>query len=182
MKFLEKDLEEIIFKTDADFLNERGLHLYGEKKRQLKIGGYGVSDLIVFKKPYYHTGFKRHMKGTITVLELKQDKIGVSTFFQALRYAKGIKHYFDMCRPLLSDCFNYKIVLIGKSVDLHSSFVYLTDFFNNDLSDTDLDDYSKTSVELYQYEYEIDGLHFIELSSYIDINHGFDKVKTKSNL
>lgn len=180
MKFLEKDLEEIIYKADADVIYDRGLYSYGIKKRQLKIGGYGVSDLIVFEKPYYHTGFKRHMKGTITVLELKQDKIGVSTFFQALRYAKGIKHYIDKCRPTLTDAFNYRIVLIGKNVDFHSSFVFLTDFFNVDLSDTDLDDYSKTNVELYQYEYRIDGLHFVELGSFIDTNHGFDK--TKSNL
>ena len=47
MKFLEKDLEEIIFETSNKELNERGLFVYGKKYRQLRIGNYGVADLVV---------------------------------------------------------------------------------------------------------------------------------------
>ena len=53
MNFLEKDLEEIIYNTDKEMLTERGLpyHPFETFKRQLKIGNYGIADLVSFKKP-----------------------------------------------------------------------------------------------------------------------------------
>lgn len=44
--FLEKTLEDIIFETSNDDLKERGLWICGNKKRQVKIGNYGIADLI----------------------------------------------------------------------------------------------------------------------------------------
>ena len=46
MSFLEKDLEDIIFETDNDLLFEHGLFIDGQKKRQVRIGNYGIADLI----------------------------------------------------------------------------------------------------------------------------------------
>ena len=70
MKFFEKDLEEIIYLSDKDKLSDRGLYLNGKLKRQLRIGNYGVADLIEYKRPYYHPYEKCFMKGTINILEL----------------------------------------------------------------------------------------------------------------
>ena len=50
MKFLEKDLEEIIwdaYKNDKlSLINNRGLFINGLIKRQLRIGNYGIADLV----------------------------------------------------------------------------------------------------------------------------------------
>ncbi len=44
MKFLEKDLEQIIFESGMDSLNERGLYIRGKRLRQVRIGNYGIAD------------------------------------------------------------------------------------------------------------------------------------------
>jgi len=178
MDFLEKDLEEIIYLSDKDALSDKGLYLKGVLKRQLKIGNYGIADLVNIYKPYYSRSVKIdneyhvvHNKGIIEVIELKKDKIGVSTFFQALNYVKGIKSYLEMrgC----SDLFNFKIVLIGKSVDLSSSFCYLSDLFDVHVEDSYIEQKCVTAVELYTYSYDLDGIKFKEIHGYNLTNKGF---------
>ena len=53
MKFLEKDLEQIIFESGRDSLRERGLSISGKLLRQLRIGNYGIADLVEFVRPQY---------------------------------------------------------------------------------------------------------------------------------
>lgn len=173
MRFLEKDLEEIIYSARKDTLSERGLSISGTLKRQLRLGNYGVADLVEFERPYFNNYHKRHMKGVITVYELKQEKIGVSTFFQALNYVAGIRHWIEKNKPLLIDSFNYKIVLIGNSFDSSSSFIYLSDIFDNEVQDICTEDEVKTSVRLLKYEYDVDGISFTELTGYKLSNPGF---------
>ena len=169
MEFLEKDLEEIIYLSDKDKLYDRGLYLKGTLKRQLKIGNYGIADLIEIRKPYYHN--KRHHKGVINILELKKDKIGVSTFFQALNYLQGIRIYLEQRR--LDHLFNYQITLIGKEADVYSSFVYLPDIFCDDIMDRDIEEHEKVAIELYTYKYGIEGLELKHISGYELQNKGF---------
>jgi len=90
MKFLEKDLEQIIYEADNDSLNEKGLLVTGKCYRQLRIGNYGVADLVYVDMPKYCKSARMHMNGKITIVELKKDKVSVSSFFQALNYVKGI--------------------------------------------------------------------------------------------
>ena len=87
MKFLEKDLEDIIWESDNIKLRKRGLSINGIKKRQLKIGNYGIADLVTCYKSIndFNNGL------IVTVYELKKEKAGISAFLQALRYCKGIK-------------------------------------------------------------------------------------------
>ncbi len=40
MKFLEKDLEQIIYSADKELLAQRGLEINGTLIRQLRIGNY----------------------------------------------------------------------------------------------------------------------------------------------
>jgi hypothetical protein len=169
MEFLEKDLEEIIYLSDKDKLQERGLYLTGKLKRQLRIGNYGIADLIEIKKPYYHN--KRFYKGCINIIELKKDKIGVSTFFQALNYLQGVKTYLEDRK--LGDLFNYKITLIGKGADTNSSFVFLGDIFNNEINDCDIIEHHKTKVELFTYKYGVEGVEFTQMFDYNLKNKGF---------
>lgn len=171
MNFFEKDLEEIIYLSDKDKLSDRGLNLHGNLKRQLKIGNYGIADLIEIQKPYYDGYFKQKYKGVINIIELKKDKIGVSTFFQAINYLKGIKTYLEDKDKL--HLFNFKITLIGKEVDLNSSFCFLGDLFSSDLGGTELYNDHKIQVELYKYSYGLEGLEFKEIYNYNLTNKGF---------
>lgn len=179
MDFLEKDLEQIIYESDKDKLSERGLHLYGKLLRQVRIGNYGIADLICVNRPSHlkacGTAFDQnksvHFKGTIDVIELKKDRISPSTFFQVLNYVKGIQDYLK--HRNLSHLYNYNITMIGRDVDLNSSFSYLGDIFYNDFWMTDLISEPLININLYTYSYNVDGLLFKEISGYSLIDKGF---------
>lgn len=166
MKFLEVDLEEIIYNTNNDILVDRGLDIYGHKKRQLRIGNYGVADIVTIERP---VKFPNELvrKGKITVYELKKDKISVSAFFQALGYLRGITRYLELREFDLLN-FDLEICLIGKKVDADSSICYLGDLFENyTIQET------TTKISLYEYGYDIDGLSFNTVSGYKLANEGF---------
>lgn len=173
MNFLEKDLEEIIFTADRKSLQNKGLYI-GEKdklKRQLKVGNYGIADLVSYQKPYYNPFLKRTFKGKITVFELKKDKISMSSFLQAMSYLKGIRSFLE--KRGLDNSYNYSIKLVGKEIDLISSFCYLPDFINADCYETDIDLTSVFNVEFYLYKYDINGISFNEVSGYSLTAEGF---------
>ena len=167
MKFLEKDLEEIIFNSSREKLSERGLDLKGVIKRQLKIGKYGVSDLVTFDRVrhlnYYSNPVNRGFIPVynhyldITVYELKKDKISMSAFLQAVRYAKGIKRF------LVKRGFEFEIRLnihlIGKTIDNKSDFIYLSELFDSVLFST--------------YDYDIDGIIINDVGNYSLTKEGF---------
>ena len=164
MKFLEKDLEQIIFETNKHFLAERGLYLQGKQFRQLRIGHYGIADLVYIQRPFKHPDFKERMNGLITVLELKQDKISVSAFLQALRYAKGISRYLEKRNACLN--YDFRIVVCASELDTKSDIVYLPDFFKNPCVERFENDVPITYVEFFTYDMKIDGLHFKEEYGY----------------
>lgn len=177
MNFLEKNLEDIIYETDNKLLRDRGLPIEGKKVRQLKIGNYGVSDIITFKKPDYIPNKYRDLfedelfiRPEITIYELKKDQIDRSTFFQALRYMKGVKTYIER-RGLFDRSFYdtysetslheplYKIFLIGKSIDTRDDFCFLPSLYEH--------------IQLYTYEYNFDGVKFVNNDNYNLVDSGF---------
>ena len=107
MKFLEKDLESIIFETDNDKLQEIGFNIEGKKFRQLRIGNYGISDIITVSR----YGQNLH----IEIIELKKDVINTDTLIQSLRYLAGIKNFLKR-RKFTNNVF-YTIKLCGKSIN-----------------------------------------------------------------
>jgi hypothetical protein len=151
MTFLEKDLEQIIFETDHDDLYDSGLPVYGKVKRQLRIGNYGVADLVTFSREGQDVL-------RITIYELKQNEVGVSTFGQAIRYAKGISQYIlNHRKKNLS--LHFEFILVGKSFQ-KGDFIYMTDFIPN--------------LRVFTYEYEFDGIYFNECYNYSLIHSGFN--------
>jgi hypothetical protein len=177
MKFLEKDLEEIIFDSDHNDLYERGLDFCTKpfiKKRQLRIGNYGVADLVFLNRPYYfednrfgqHENYKE-----ISVLELKKDTININSLLQAVRYAKGIQRYLNRYKDDHNDYY-LNIVLIGKNVN-KGDFIYLTDLVSSINSTSSNGAFGMTSIYFYTYNYEIDGLNFKCHSGYKLTNEGF---------
>jgi len=165
MKFLEKDLEEIIFNANSDLLFERGIYLTPKLKRQVKIGNYGIADLIGFKRPEYEiVNGKRLLidSGRIQIIELKNDKINISAFLQAINYLKGVKSYLRK-RNIHTYNYIFEIVLIAKNIDKESSFIYLTDLVQSD----------NFEISYYTYNYDIDGISFKSESGYVLTNEGF---------
>lgn len=164
MKFLEKDLEQIIFEADPKCL--KFFNNCKHKKRQLIIPNYGIADLVLFEKIYdYHTDFINEKIDfsdvgiKITVCELKKDKIGISAFLQAIKYCKGIQDYL-ISRNFYS--FVFDIVLIGKEIDESGSLKYLPDLINTETNSSDSFsfDCSIKSIDFYTYSYDFDGIKF----------------------
>jgi hypothetical protein len=167
MKFLEKDLEEIIYTSGRDVLEEKGLLIEGKLKRQVRIGNYGIADLIEFKRPYY--GYNRTQKrdhfekGSITIYELKLDNISISAFLQALGYAKGIQNYLRKRNK--EHLYNINIVIIGRNIDMNSQFVYI-----QELLTIGMEGY----IEFIQYYYGVYGIEFQSKSGSYELkNEGF---------
>lgn len=160
MEFLEKDLEQIIFETPNEYLQFAGLELFGKKKRQLRIGNYGIADIVAFRRFFnYYTDFLH-----ITVCELKKDSINISTFLQAIRYVKGIDQYLKFRK--FKHKVRFSIILCGKTINLNSDLIYLADLV--DCSDNKLID-----INFYTYDYKINGLKFEKHNNYKLIDEGF---------
>lgn len=165
MNFLEKDLEDILFSTDSDILSDRGLNIYENRKRQLRVGNYGVLDMIAYE--FEKVKGCRFTSLHIQLIELKKDEVNIDTFLQAINYAKGIQSYLDK-RNLNKVLFDIQIILIGKMIDKSSSFVYITDLFGGKDSCNSIVD-----IDFYEYKYKIDGLYFEQIYGYKLINEGF---------
>lgn len=161
MKFLECDLEEIIMKTDNGKLCEKGLFIHGKKKNQLKIGNYGRLDVLTFE--YGHSDlvdgvYRKFTDNTITIYELKKDKIGISCFLQAVSYKQGVKDYL-ISRGVNTINYNIRVVLIGRELDTSGSFCYLMNHID--------------WLSVYTYDYGVDGIEFNFEHGYTLINKGF---------
>lgn len=156
MKFLEKDLEEIIFTSSKEKLSERGLDVNGKLYRQVYLGNYGTCDLLSISRDYNQRTFPEKIEPVIQfeLYELKQEKIGISAFLQAIGYMRGIISYLNKRELYLGVHFEFCITLIGKSIDTNSTFCYLTDV----LPDTILT--CRSFLNCYTYEYDIDGIRF----------------------
>jgi hypothetical protein len=175
MKFLEKDLETIIYEnlqTDKgkDLLFDKGLEIDFTRlclaKRQLYIGNYGTADIVILQSHFYYPHENEILENKcINVIELKKENINIDTLLQAVKYVKGIKTYLRNKTNYDSSEYDYNITLIGKNIDISGNWVYLFDVFE------------LINVTIYKYKYKIDGLFFEEvfLDEYNLINSGFDK-------
>lgn len=165
MTFLEKDLEQIIYESGRDLLEEKGLLIDGKLMRQVRIGNYGIADLISIIKPVYDwdkygkkTSF---IEGNITIYELKKEKIGISALLQAVRYARGIQRYLKQRDK--HHLFKLSICLIGNDIDESGSFIYLPSLLDTQCF----------GLSFYTYTIDINGLKFINHDSVKLKNEGF---------
>lgn len=168
MNFLEKNLEDIIYEADNNALNDRGLNIYGKKIRQTKIGNYGVSDLITYKR------IKNQFGGlflSIQLFELKKDAINMNTFNQACRYARGIQRFLTGKNIE----FNIDVVLVGNQIDMSDSMCYLTNLIPCNSPEMPSDAIS--SIQFYTYKYDFDGITFKNRDGFVLTNEGFERTK-----
>lgn len=165
MDFYESDLEDIIWdclKTTEGVskLTERGLDAERPTKlfRQLKIGNYGVADIVtVEKRIELHKG-KFSSKLYITVYELKRNDVNLESLVQIFRYIKGIDKYLEKRGWNYRD---YEIsgILIGKSVN-NDDWVYMLEHIKD--------------IYIYTYRYTVDGIDFSwNEKRYFLIDQGF---------
>jgi len=155
MKFLEKDLEDIIYETDNAKLRERGLPIYGLKLRQVRLGGYGVADLITIQlrannQTHPEDNITYYFGHTliITIYELKQESIGFNALGQCFRYSKaieGIINGLDLNLYSIEDFELYRVI-VGSKIDRSSDFCYL-------INHTDF-------ISAYTYDYGFEGISF----------------------
>ena len=165
MKFLEKDLEQIIFESGMDSLNERGLYIRGKRLRQVRIGNYGIADLITFQRPFYDGPEHEFWNpGRITIYELKKEHIGISAFLQAVAYARGINRYLQ--KRDKNDKYIIDIKLIGRDIDKNGAFCYIPQILNvhNQYYDLSSNMTEPGVIEFITYEYA-----FIMDIVYVDI-------------
>ncbi len=165
MKFLEKDLEQIIWENlktqdGCRLLYDKGLKIVHDKHdfefSQLNIGNYGRLDLL--------TASRTSPCGTeyqINLYELKKDKISVSAFLQAVGYLKGISRYLEVRYP--DYYFSFGIILIGSSIDKNGSACFLPEVISSD----------QFFLAHYTYSYDINGIRFNPEENYKMINEGF---------
>jgi hypothetical protein len=165
MDFLEKDLENIIWESNNEKLQEKGLFISGKKYRQLRIGNYGIADLVTFDRSYYE--FRETIPYLdITVFELKKDKAGISAFLQAVKYCQGIKTYLTEYKPNID--FKLNIVLCSKNIDTQTDYIYLCNLLHKSIDSKFLN-----SLKNYSFKFSIDGIEFNEESGYDLKNKGF---------
>ncbi len=164
-KFLEKNLEDIIFEADKDELSDRGLDIYGKIYRQFDLGKYGIADLVEFYK--YIEEEKTCDESTdylVTVYELKRGEIDFSTFAQALRYVNGLIIKNKNEYPKIK-C-QYKIVLIGSKLTNKDEFKSFPELISPTF--TMREDPDKViGIELYEYSYGINGINFKKNDYYL---------------
>lgn len=165
MNFLEKDLEEIIYSADKELLAEKGLYISGILKRQLRIGNYGTADLVSFARNSHPASQKVNPVLTITIYELKKDKVGISAFLQAIGYAKGIQSYLEK-RSFKLD-YEFEIVLIGRELDENSTFVYLLELLPCNYH------FATSFLLCYTYSYDLNGIKFKQEYGYSLTDEGF---------
>ena len=137
------------------------------KKRQLRIGNYGIADIVTFDKDYNYSHYNESYYPflNITIFELKKDKVGIGAFLQAIKYCKGIKTYFEIKKPNIK--IKLHIVLASKEVDKSGDFIYLTDLINSE-------DFGYiNSIQLYSFKFDINGIKFNLEKGYNLIEKGF---------
>lgn len=142
MKFLEKDLESIIWhaqktKDVRNKLSQRGLDITGKMFRQFNLYEYGICDLLTVTKTDKRTF-------NIRIYELKLGKIDINAIMQVYRYRHGVIDYLS--NKNLDRFLNIELVLIGDCFDSNSNLAFLYNSLYN--------------CQVYTYSFNIDGIKF----------------------
>jgi hypothetical protein len=160
MKFLEKDLETIIYHHTLACC-QRGLDIKphgqaGTLLRQVALGPYGTADLIMLDMdvspvyaPWEEEGqtFKRSL--TITIIECKLEEINTRAYQQAKRYKAALKKLTEYYSSYHTE-FVFKVVLIGQTTDRSSDFLFQY------MDDPD--------CSAFTFDYSVDGIQFYPVS------------------
>jgi hypothetical protein len=133
MKFLEKDLEEMIFihlgnHEGCKLLEERGLFLNNEidfiNLRQPSLSSYGIPDIVTIS---FGGRENKTLFLTINIIELKIVPLTNSHISQVMRYEEGIKDYISTLDVNIEVDFN--LILIGSGYS--DDFIWINQNISN---------------------------------------------------
>ncbi len=130
MNILEKEIEDIIWNaihSEPQILSDRGLYIPPNHTwfRQLDLGSYGIADMVSVRKGL--DPFDDTKTLYVTVYELKKDEINLGVLLQAASYCKGILRIADKFAK--NHTIEFRIRLIGKTLNMGNNFCYLPDCF-----------------------------------------------------
>lgn len=139
MDFLERDLEDILFKSDKSVIQNRGLScfIYDHIFRQVNITGYGIIDLLTISCS--------HRVIVINIYELKNKQLNASAFWQTVRYIKAVKDVISSYH-LHNHHIDINGFMIGREIDTSGDFCFLPTI--------------NSSISMFTYNYELDGIRF----------------------
>jgi hypothetical protein len=130
MNILEQEIENVVWSAiqanKHEILNERGLPIFNEFSyiTQMELSTYGRADIVGLKVWPIKPG-EQNRTISVHIFELKKDAIGVNTFLQALRYAKGVTEMITYAFNTIF-IFNVHIMLVGKTIE-ESAFTMASD-------------------------------------------------------
>jgi len=125
MNILECDIEDLVFNSKNEILLSRGLDLCRNKQRQVRLGSYGIADVICWELIE-----KYNRKIKIQIVELKKEVIDCNALMQACRYQTAIQQIIDR-RNFNNTEFEFEVILIGKKIQEHGDFVFTLNTFKN---------------------------------------------------
>jgi len=167
MEFSEKELEDMILSIPKEEIKKRGLVIKGKILRQLRIGSYGVADIVsINRAPLYGGGNGLE----ITIYELKKDKIDFSSLLQLIRYTKGIRSYLDQRTNNIPYFFN--LILIGNRISSENGFIFLPEVMTSTIWDT-CPCGEVQAIDFYTYSLNYNGIQFMRLEDKVLSNEGF---------
>jgi hypothetical protein len=141
MNILEQEIEDVIWNAiqeyDHDELFRRGLPIRQNFTyvRQLSLGNYGRADMVgIYVTPSYVFEGKKRRDAYVQIYELKKDEINAQTFFQAVRYAMGLRHKIQL--EQIKIFWSFEIHLIGKRLSMDGAFPFLADVFQTEVFST----------------------------------------------
>lgn len=126
----ESKLEDIIYNhlTGDNYSENIGEYIGSGSilftERQFSLGNYGIPDILTFNCD------EPHGIMSISVYELKKDKIDKDALIQVLRYKAGIKKYLDMM-DIDAEEFEINCILIGGSISENNMFKFITPAVND---------------------------------------------------
>jgi hypothetical protein len=147
----EKDIESFLFNSSEIEIVKSGYCFYGGfKYRQLRITRGLIADIV--ELDFEITG-KRSIRFTISVHEVKLDRIDKDAYYQAVKYLFHIKQY--LIQKYSSDFkikFKCNIVLCGHRVGYHTSMNQL----NVERCDSNI------NLKIYTYKQNDSGFEFLK--------------------
>lgn len=145
MKFLEKDLESIIWENH-EACEGRGLAIdnsffsKGLRFRQMELGPFGTADLVYVR-------FNPELAQCwVQVVECKRIVVNADSYLQAKRYVAGLRALFDQMEFLGGVGVSFTTVLVGQRVNTDGLLAYVIS--------------EDPGCQTFTYRYDVDGIRF----------------------
>jgi hypothetical protein len=164
MTIKENELEDIIMNASPNELAERGLPTFKNKKRQVRMGNYGIADILMW------TRTSRPSELELQIIELKAGVININAVDQICRYLNAVMDFNEMKNLPFNQYKGITLKLIGSSVDKNIFEIVKVINMNKMIN-----------VVVYTYHLSIDGIKFRYESKDLVSNRRMDLLISQEN-